>query len=313
MVRAEDFDDSFGDGADDSLDELVSVFLSKLLRLACSCLQRLIINQRSNRSRHRQLRYALMTSTTMTLVSNRLLCVERAVCSLKRNFLQAVTSLPSKELLKLSSVCPSDDNLKSSSAICQTVQLAPMFTRTNSKTAGSSHGVPLVTPKLARTTSSRSKVSSSFPSREQFVSCFLQRIPVEDPNADVGHIPKVIEYNGCPEDLDLEAAKEWVYPSNVEERLYQKTIIRSALLKNVLVSLPTGLGKTFIAAVVMYNFYRYAQPELSTLDLAFIVDGIPMVMCCSWRRHVRLLSSRLRPATICATLRKRTLPCSQVR
>lgn len=34
-------------------------------------------------------------------------------------------------------------------------------------------------------------------------------------------------------------------------------MIQEALLKNTLVSLPTGLGKTFIAAVVMYNFYRW--------------------------------------------------------
>ncbi|PKU31670.1 fanconi anemia group m protein [Limosa lapponica baueri] len=32
---------------------------------------------------------------------------------------------------------------------------------------------------------------------------------------------------------------------------------RAALLANTLVCLPTGLGKTFVAAVVMYNFYRW--------------------------------------------------------
>ena len=34
-------------------------------------------------------------------------------------------------------------------------------------------------------------------------------------------------------------------------------IVSEALFKNTLVSLPTGLGKTFIAAVVMFNFYRW--------------------------------------------------------
>ena len=33
--------------------------------------------------------------------------------------------------------------------------------------------------------------------------------------------------------------------------------MQSCLYDNTLVCLPTGLGKTFIAAVVMYNFYRW--------------------------------------------------------
>lgn len=40
-------------------------------------------------------------------------------------------------------------------------------------------------------------------------------------------------------------------------RKYQYDISRVALFDNTLVCLPTGLGKTFIAAVVMYNFYRW--------------------------------------------------------
>lgn len=40
-------------------------------------------------------------------------------------------------------------------------------------------------------------------------------------------------------------------------------IIQTALLQNTLVCLPTGLGKTLIAAVVMYNFTRWF-PEVST-------------------------------------------------
>lgn len=48
----------------------------------------------------------------------------------------------------------------------------------------------------------------------------------------------------------------WVYPTNYPVREYQFNIVRACLLKNTLVSLPTGLGKTFIAAVVMYNYYK---------------------------------------------------------
>ncbi|XP_054267429.1 Fanconi anemia group M protein-like [Macrosteles quadrilineatus] len=55
----------------------------------------------------------------------------------------------------------------------------------------------------------------------------------------------------------LAAGETYVYPTNYPVRQYQKTIIHSALFHNTLVSLPTGLGKTFIAAVVMYNFYRW--------------------------------------------------------
>ena len=47
------------------------------------------------------------------------------------------------------------------------------------------------------------------------------------------------------------------YPTNYPIREYQYAIVATALLRNTLVSLPTGLGKTFIAAVVMYNFYRW--------------------------------------------------------
>ena len=34
-------------------------------------------------------------------------------------------------------------------------------------------------------------------------------------------------------------------------------MVKCAIYKNTLVSLPTGLGKTLIAAVVMYNYYRF--------------------------------------------------------
>jgi Fanconi anemia group M protein len=40
-------------------------------------------------------------------------------------------------------------------------------------------------------------------------------------------------------------------------RDYQFSIVQTALFSNTLVSLPTGLGKTLIAAVVMFNFFRW--------------------------------------------------------
>ncbi|KAI9206276.1 P-loop containing nucleoside triphosphate hydrolase protein [Polychytrium aggregatum] len=56
---------------------------------------------------------------------------------------------------------------------------------------------------------------------------------------------------------DPEAIKTWIYPTNKSIRDYQLNIVSKALFVNTLVALPTGLGKTFIAAVVMYNFYLW--------------------------------------------------------
>lgn len=68
---------------------------------------------------------------------------------------------------------------------------------------------------------------------------------------------------------DSEAIKTWIYPVKTShpERVYQFNIARKALFTNTLVSLPTGLGKTFIAAVVIYNFYRWF-PEGKIVFLA---------------------------------------------
>ncbi|XP_043930200.1 Fanconi anemia group M protein isoform X2 [Protopterus annectens] len=57
--------------------------------------------------------------------------------------------------------------------------------------------------------------------------------------------------------FDISAGDVWIYPTNYSLRQYQFSIAQECLYKNTLVCLPTGLGKTFIAAVVMYNFYRW--------------------------------------------------------
>lgn len=57
--------------------------------------------------------------------------------------------------------------------------------------------------------------------------------------------------------IDEEQARTWVYPTNKPLRSYQLNIVRKALFNNVLVALPTGLGKTFIAAVVILNMFRW--------------------------------------------------------
>ena len=73
--------------------------------------------------------------------------------------------------------------------------------------------------------------------------------------------------------IDTEAAKTWIYPTNVSFREYQFNIVQRALFDNVLVSLPTGLGKTFIAATVMFNYYRWFPRS----KIVFVAPTKPLV------------------------------------
>lgn len=52
-------------------------------------------------------------------------------------------------------------------------------------------------------------------------------------------------------------ARYWAYPKYPPMRDYQFRMVATALFHNTLVCLPTGLGKTLIAAVVMFNYYRW--------------------------------------------------------
>lgn len=58
---------------------------------------------------------------------------------------------------------------------------------------------------------------------------------------------------------DEREVKTWVYSANKPKRKYQYDIVHRALYNNCLVSLPTGLGKTFIAAVVMLKSVHSTQ------------------------------------------------------
>ncbi|MBW0473351.1 hypothetical protein O181_013066 [Austropuccinia psidii MF-1] len=94
-------------------------------------------------------------------------------------------------------------------------------------------------------------------------------------------------------DFDSDSIKSWIYSINKPKRKYQFDIVAKALYNNCLVSLPTGLGKTFIAAVVMLNFYRW-YPKGKVLFLAptrplvqqqieacHSIAGMPSVDCVS--------------------------------
>ncbi|RUS84788.1 hypothetical protein EGW08_007472, partial [Elysia chlorotica] len=79
--------------------------------------------------------------------------------------------------------------------------------------------------------------------------------------ADDPQLSHTVENNSGTDEgsfgFDFTTGKLWIYPTNYPVRDYQYNIVQQALFKNTLVVLPTGLGKTFIAAVVMYNFYRW--------------------------------------------------------
>ncbi|KAI1409728.1 P-loop containing nucleoside triphosphate hydrolase protein [Hypoxylon sp. FL1857] len=90
-------------------------------------------------------------------------------------------------------------------------------------------------------------------------------------------------------ELDREAMKTWF------------SIVKNGLFNNTLVALPTGLGKTFIAATIMLNFYRWmksakiifvapTKPLVSQqVDACFNIAGIP-------RSQTTLLTGEISPA-----------------
>ncbi|KAF1932304.1 P-loop containing nucleoside triphosphate hydrolase protein [Didymella exigua CBS 183.55] len=74
--------------------------------------------------------------------------------------------------------------------------------------------------------------------------------------------------------LDHEALKTWVYPTNLGTiRDYQFNIVQRGLFNNLLVALPTGLGKTFIAATIMLNWYRWTVDS----QIVFVAPTKPLV------------------------------------
>ncbi|KAL8736592.1 MAG: hypothetical protein Q9181_002339 [Wetmoreana brouardii] len=74
--------------------------------------------------------------------------------------------------------------------------------------------------------------------------------------------------------LDKEALETWVYPTNLGKiRDYQYSIVARGLYNNMLVALPTGLGKTFIAATIMLNWFRWTKDA----QIVFVAPTRPLV------------------------------------
>ncbi|KAF3938429.1 hypothetical protein ABW19_dt0201922 [Dactylella cylindrospora] len=121
----------------------------------------------------------------------------------------------------------------------------------------------------------------ALPSRNNAPSNLRQRtlfgdLADEDESNETTHRGwRLMNHNEAPthHKIDKEAAKTWIYPTNVSHRDYQFNITKRALFTNVLVALPTGLGKTFIAATVMYNWYRWAPQS----QIIFMAPTKPLV------------------------------------
>lgn len=87
---------------------------------------------------------------------------------------------------------------------------------------------------------------------------------------------KLVEKNEPPthHQISEEAMQKWIFPLNVGTiRDYQYNIVHKALFNNILVALPTGLGKTFIAATVMMNWYNWTK----NAQIVFMAPTKPLV------------------------------------
>ncbi|KAJ1675736.1 3'-5' DNA helicase, partial [Spiromyces aspiralis] len=75
--------------------------------------------------------------------------------------------------------------------------------------------------------------------------------------------------------MDRAAMATYIYPLHYKQppRAYQQSAVSSCIRYNTLVALPTGLGKTFIAAVVMANYARWFPSSL----VIFVAPTKPLV------------------------------------
>ncbi|EFW15299.1 3'-5' DNA helicase [Coccidioides posadasii str. Silveira] len=75
-------------------------------------------------------------------------------------------------------------------------------------------------------------------------------------------------------ELNKDALRTWIFPKNLgSRREYQFNIAHRALFHNLLVALPTGLGKTFIAATVMLNWFHWTKDA----QIVFVAPTKPLV------------------------------------
>lgn len=83
-----------------------------------------------------------------------------------------------------------------------------------------------------------------------------------------------METTSLREDINKHNINKFYYPSSQKLfRQYQYNIIKTCLQQNTLVCLPTGLGKTLIASIIMYNFIKW----FSRSKLFFFAPTKPLV------------------------------------
>jgi len=75
-----------------------------------------------------------------------------------------------------------------------------------------------------------------------------------------------------PGGLNLKRAETLLLPAKVPARQYQRDIIEAAVRRNTLVCLPTGTGKTLIAAAVMLNYLRWSCPPADPVAAGWAGD-----------------------------------------
>lgn len=102
------------------------------------------------------------------------------------------------------------------------------------------------------------------------------RANIPPSQAEKRHAWPLVTKNEPPthHELNPEEMRTWVYPTNLGKiRDYQFNIVARGLFHNLLVALPTGLGKTFIAATIMLNWYRWTKRA----QIVFVAPTKPLV------------------------------------
>ena len=99
------------------------------------------------------------------------------------------------------------------------------------------------------------------------------RPPLATAAAHLDPIPSATAGAGCVGPLQDARHDLLVIPAEPVLRPYQLEMVKTAVMTNTLVSLPTGSGKTLIAAVVMYNFLRWFPQR----NVVFLAPTRPLV------------------------------------
>ena len=107
-------------------------------------------------------------------------------------------------------------------------------------------------------------------------------------------------------------AKALIKKGSVEPRLYQETILGTAVNKNTLVVLPTGLGKTYIAALVAA---KRLETNLAFGKILFLAPTKPLVEqhSSSWKKIFRFPAEEFKVFTGLVNPQKRIAEYEEAR